>query len=488
VTTLALYATVLGILTLASVMVSRTSNRVGLPVLLAFLALGILAGEEGLLRFGFSNYRLSFDLSSIALVLILFDGGLNTAAERIRFALWPSLVLATAGVAITAGALALSARWFLPAWTDALLLGSILSSTDAAAVFSILRGSGIRLKGGTGTVLEVESGLNDPMAFLLTAAFTQALVEHHPLGYADALQIPLALVVGGALGLAIGWIGRIVLRIVRPPVGGLFPLLTLAIALVSFGMPTLVGGSGFLAAYLAGAVIGNGPMPYSGGIKRVHDSTAWLAQVLMFLLLGLLVTPSLMVGAWRAGLVVAICLVFIARPLAVAICLLPFRYRLREVTFIGWAGLRGAVPIVLAIYPVMAGASGAEHMFNIVFFVVVANTIIPGSMVGRVARWLGLASDEPLPPPGILEISSPEILSGGEISSYSVDRSSAVAGAKVSDLELPSGCSLILVIRNRTIIAPNGATVLELEDHVYVLCRPEDMPYIHLIFGRHESD
>jgi potassium/hydrogen antiporter len=485
---LASYVTVAGVLMIASILLGRTTNRIGVPALLGFLGLGMIAGAEGLGHIVFADFRLGFDLGTLALFLILFDGGLNTPARRVSEVLPPAVALATAGVAITAALTALGARWFGFPWMQSLLLGAILSSTDAAAVFLIIRSAGVRLKRRPAAILELESGLNDPMAFLMTAALTQSLVEHRPLTAGTAAAVAASLVLGGCLGAAIGWLGRVMLGRLRPGAGGLYPVFTLAIAFISFGVPSLIGGSGLLAAYVSGIVVGAGRLPHAGAIRRVHDSMAWLSQLSMFLLLGLLVHPSELLNAAAPGVVIALILGLVSRPVAVLACLLPFRYQMRELSYVAAVGLRGAVPIILAILPIIAGAPGAHQIFNIAFFGVIANALIPGVIVGRLARWLGVATDEPPAPPAILEISSGELLEGGEIASFHVSPSSAVAGASVRDLPLPPNCTVVLLIREHTIIAPRGDTKIAADDHVYLLCGPEDRPLVNLLFGTQESD
>jgi len=485
---LASYATVAGMLMIASILLGRTTNRIGVPALLAFLGLGMMAGEQGIGRIEFADYRLCFNLGTLALVFILFDGGLNTPAKRVREAIAPAAVLATIGVALTAVLTAIGARWFRFTWIQALLLGAILSSTDAAAVFLIIRSSGIQLKKRTGAILELESGLNDPMAFLMTATLTESLVEHRAITAHVALAVAASLAIGACIGIAIGWSGRNMLRRLRPGAGGLYPVFTLAIALLSFGVPSLIGGSGLLASYVSGIMMGAGRVPHSGGIRRVHDSMAWLAQLSMFLLLGLLVTPSELVKAAVPGILIALVLTFVSRPIAVLACLGVFRYPMRQMAFVAAVGLRGAVPIILAILPIMSGAPEAHRIFNITFFCVIANALLPGAIVGRLAGWLGVAIEEAPAPPAVLEIAFGEILEGGDISSFYIGGSSAVAGASLRDLPLPTSCTVVLLIRERTIIAPRGDTKISVGDHIYILCRSEDLPFINLIFGTQESD
>ena len=481
--------TTLGVLLALSALFSRASQRVGLPVALIFLGIGLVAGSEGLGGIVFDDYGRAFRLGTIALVLILFDGGLNTPAAAVRQAFRPAGVLATAGVVGTAGVVAAGARLLGFGWPEALLLGAIVSSTDAAAVFSVLRTSGVQLKRRVGMTLEVESGLNDPVAVILTTVLTRNLL--HPGTIASwwvALDVVREIAIGTALGLAAGHGGRALLARARLPAGGLYPVLTLTIACLAYGVTTLVHGSGFLAVYIAAVVLGDGPLPYRAGLLRVHDALAWLSQIVMFLVLGLLAYPSRVAAVAGVGLVLALVLAFVARPAVVALCLIPFRaYTRRDVAYVGWVGLRGAVPIVLATFPVLAGAPGASRIFDVVFFIVLVNALLPGATVGWLTRRFDLASDEPPPATAVLQIESLLPLDGQLLSFY-VDDALAVAGVAVADLPFPEGSAATMVVRGRELIAPKGATVLLPGDHVYVLARPEDVPLVHLMFGRPEEE
>ncbi|HUR93702.1 MAG TPA: potassium/proton antiporter [Gemmatimonadales bacterium] len=472
----------------ASVLFSRASDRIGVPVALLFLVMGMLAGSEGLGGIAFEDYGLAFRLGSLALALILFDGGLNTPLAALRRTWAPAGLLATAGVALTALLIAVPAHFWGLAWPQALLLGAVVSSTDAASVFAVLRGSGLQLKRRVGTTLELESGLNDPVAVILTVALTANLL--HP-GEAGVLGIGLGvvreLVVGGALGVGVGYGGRELLRRYPLPTGGLYPALTLAFALLAYGVTTLVHGSGFLAVYLAGMVLGNGPLPYHAGLLRVHDALAWLAQIGMFLILGLLVFPSGLLEVAGTGLALALLLAFVARPLVVALCLAPFRYPRREILYIGWVGLRGAVPIVLATYPVLLGAPGADRIFHVVFFIVVANALVPGGTVAWVTRRLGLQKSEPPAPQAVLAIESRLPLEG-ELISFYIDEALVVAGIPLEELDFPDGSSVTLIVRGNRLVPPKGATTLEPGDHVYVVTQREDRALMQLMFGRPESE
>jgi potassium/hydrogen antiporter len=474
----------------AGVLLSRASARFGVPALLTFLALGILAGEEGIGRIFFNNYHLSFDVSITALVLILFDGGFNTPAVRIRSGLVPALTLATLGVVGSSALVGLVVHLLFPFnWVESLLVGSILSSTDAAAVFSILGHAGLQLKRRVGMTLEIESGLNDPMAVLLVSTLTQSLVEGQSISLpAAAMTIATSLVAGVGLGALIGWIAGKLLRIARPPASALVPVLTMAVAFLSFGVATLLGGSGFAAVYVSALILGNLDLPYQGGIRRVLDSLTWLSQLLMFLLLGLLVTPSEAIRMAMPGLAIAFFSALVARPIVALACLAPFRLKLREIAYIGLVGLRGATPIILAIYPVVAHMRGGNEIFNVVFFAVVVNTLFPGAMVGAVARKLALSYDEPAKPPAILEIISGRILTGGEFLSFTIEDASAVLDALIGDIPMPTESSILFLIRGDEVIAAQDSLTLRAGDHVYILCKPADRSFVQLIFGLPETE
>jgi cell volume regulation protein A len=446
------------------------------------------AGSEGLGGFAFEDYRFTFRLGTVALVLILFDGGLNTPLTSVREGLKPAALLATAGVVLTSLGVAVGARWFGMSWAHALLLGAIVSSTDAAAVFSVLRGSGLWLRRKVGVTLEVESGINDPMAVILTIAMTQALVSSAPLPWwRVALDAFWQMVIGLGFGLGVGQGGRWLMRVVRLPAAGMYPVLTLALAFLAFGLPTLFSGSGFLAVYVAALLIGNEAIRYRSGLIKVHDAVAWVAQVTMFLMLGMLVFPSELWEVGPMGLAVGLVLAVLVRPLATLLCLVPFQYSWRERAYLSWVGLRGAVPIILATYPVLAGAPGARQVFNIVFFVVVVNTLVPGATVPWLTRALGLVDPSPPPPPAVLELSSTQLLSG-DIASFFIDAASAASGASLSELPFPETATAAMIVRGTELLAPKGNTQLRPGDHVYVFYKPEDLPLVRLIFGRPEGE
>ena len=483
----AILLTVLGVLITFSVLFSRTADRTGVPIVLLFLVIGMLGGSEGIGGFAFDDYALAVRLGTIALVLILFDGGLNTTIASVRPVLWPSLVLATLGVILTAAVVA-GFGWLvglpLPV---AILLGSVVSSTDAAAVFAVLRGGRLNLKPRVGRTIELESCVNDPMAVILTFAAISFITAGGEIGWRTAVDVPIQLVVGAVVGALVGWLGCVLLRRVRLATAGLFPILTMALAFFSFGAATLGNGSGFLAVFVTGLVLGNHPsLPYRNALTRVHDTFAWLSQVGMFLMLGLLVYPSRLLEVGWTGLGVGLFLGVIARPLVVWACLWPFDYTRKEISYISWVGLRAAVPIVLATFPVLAGVEGGDRLFHLVFFIVVVSSFVPGATLRPVTRWTGMSTPTSPTPPAALEINSAQHLTG-ELMSFYIEPSLAVSGATLREIDFPAGSAVVLLVRGNELLAARGSTRLEPGDHAYVFCRPEDRGLIELLFGQPEG-
>jgi potassium/hydrogen antiporter len=484
----AVLLTICGILLVVSVLSSRASQRIGVPIALFFLLVGMLAGSEGIGGIPFDDYRLAFRIGSIALALILFDGGLNTPLDVLRRVWVPAGALASVGVLLVAGLVAVIARLGGLSWPAALVLGAIVSSTDAAATFAVLRASGLQLKRRVAATLEVESGVNDPAAVILTTTLTQNLLVPGELGLGEILAGVLThLLIGAAVGIAAGYAGRALISRLQLMTGGLYPALMIGFGFLSFGVATLVGGSGFLAVYLTGIVLGNGPLPYRAGLFRIFDALAWLAQIGMFLLLGLLVYPSRLAEMVELGLGIALLLAILIRPTVVAICLAPFRYPWPERLFIGWVGLRGAVPIVLATFPVLVGAPGADRIFHLVFFIVVVGAIIPGGTVAWATRRLALQSPSPPAPHALLAIESRVPLEG-ELTPFYIDEALVVCGLRLDELDFPEGSSVALIVRGDRLVAPKGSTRLEPGDHVYVIAQEEDRPFLQLMFGRPEEE
>jgi cell volume regulation protein A len=477
---------VLGLLIAFSVLFSRHIDRLGVPIVLLFLVLGMLGGSEGMGGIAFADYSVAVRVGTIYLVLILLDGGMNTTWGAVRRIIVPAGILATVGVALTAALVAVFARVLGLAWMEALLLGAVVSSTDAAAVLAVLRGGHLSLQPRVGNTLEVESCINDPMAVILTVTMIEVTKSPDALRWTLLVGVPLQLAVGAAVGVLLGYLGRRLVRSVRLPTVGLYPALTLALAFLSFGAATMLEGSGLMSVYFTALVLGNSTLPYKSGLVRVHESLAWLSQIALFLMLGLLVFPSHLLPVAGIGLAVALFLAFVARPLAVLLCLLPLRFPSREIGYIGWIGLRGAVPIILGAFPVLAQVPGAERVFNIVFFIVVVSTILPGATIRQVTRWLGLAVPEKPSPGAVLEINSVHPLNA-EIASFLIDPATSVCDASLSQIQLPDDAAVTLIVRGSELVAARGQTVLMPGDHVYVFFRPADRRYIELLFGRSES-
>ena len=482
----AVFFMVVALLLAASALVSHATQRLRVPAGLIFLAIGMIAGSEGLVGIAFDDYQFAFRIGSAALALILFDGGLNTPIDTLRRSLVPAGLLATIGVVGTMLIVAFVANRLGLPWSASFLLGAIVSSTDAAAVFAVLRSNGIQLKHRVGGTLEVESGINDPVAVILTTLLTRQLLGERVSVWLATLNVLREIAIGAAIGVAIGGGARWLLARTRLPASGLYSVMTLATALLAFSLPTLLHGSGFLGVYVAALALGAGRVPYGTALRRIHDSLAWLGQVVMFLVLGMLVYPSKLVEAAWIGTIVGLALTFVARPVMVALCLMPLRFPRNDVLYVGWVGLRGAVPIILATFPVLAGAPGAARLFNIVFFIVVLNAFLPGTTVPWLTRRLELESQEPPPPDAVLTIESFDRLDG-ELLSYYVDEALPVAGMMLHELPFPDGAAVTMIVRGRELIAPKGDTRLEVGDHAYVLTKPDGVGMVHLLFGHPES-
>lgn len=480
---LALFLTVFGLLMGFCALFAKALARSGVPIVLVFLILGMLGGSQGIGGVEFDNFRTAFRIGAIALVFILFDGGLNTTMDSIRRSAGPASVLATVAVALTAGAVALIGRLLGLPWPEAILIGSIVSSTDAAAVFATLRGSSIRVKEKIRATLEVESCANDPMAVILTVATVEAIQASALPGWSLLWDVPVQLAVGTAIGIVVGCALKWSLNHILLPTTGLYPVVTFAFAFIAFGVATLVNGSGFLAVFAAGVVVGNAYLPYRAGLSRVHDAIAWMSQVTMFLMLGLLVVPSTLLSVVGVGLLMGLGLACVARPLAVTLCLLPFRWPWKEIGYVSWVGIRGAVPIILGTIPVMVGIEGGDRVFHIVFFIVVLSALAPGASIVPITRWLKLEDQMPPTPSAALELHSLRRMSG-EIHAYHIEESVLACGLPLSQIRFPKGAAAILIVRGDELMAARGDTVCKPGDHIYVFCRPGDEPQIGLIFGK----
>jgi len=476
-----------GLLLLLGIASSKFSARLGVPVLVLFLAVGMLAGSEGIGGIDFEDYRLAHAIGTVSLALILFDGGLRTPLDSIRVAWKPSLVLATVGVLITAGITGAAAAWMLKlSLLEGLLLGSIVGSTDAAAVFATLRYGGGHLSKRLSATLEVESGANDPMAIFMTVGCIQVLTGQTEVGFGVVRLLVTQMVVGAIVGLGMGKLAVWLINRVNLDAAGLYPVLASAFGLLAFGVAAWGNGSGFLAVYLAGIVMGNSRLIFQRGIFVFHDAMAWFAQILMFIVLGLLSFPSRLINVTGEGLLVSAALILLARPAAVFLTMIPFRFSLRELAFLSWVGLKGAVPVTLATFPLLFHVQGAAELFDIVFFVVVISVLIQGWSMPLLARWLGV--NQPLPPeaPVTLELSSLRHVNG-DIVDYTIDSKSRAAGRLVRELALPEGVVIAMITRGEQIIPPHGNTQIDAGDHVIVVLRPETRPLLNNVFA-HRGD
>lgn len=474
---------VTGILLLLGIASSKLSARLGLPVLVLFLLLGMLAGEEGIGGIAFENYALAHGIGTLALAIILFDGGLGTPLAAVHAVWRPALLLATAGVLVTALVTGLAAAWILElSLLEGLLLGSIVGSTDAAAVFSVLRHGGITLPKQLASTLEVESGSNDPMAIFLTIGCIEVLTGRMAVGPGLLGLFASQMLLGTVVGLAIGYLAVRVINRINLDAAGLYPVLVTAFGLLTFGLAAWMGGSGFLAVYLAGIVIGNSRLVFQRGIRLFHDATAWLAQIVMFVVLGLLSFPSRLMAVGVQGLLIGVVLILAARPVAVGLTVPWFRFNRRELLFLSWVGLKGAVPITLATFPLLAGIPQASLLFDVVFFVVVLSAIIQGWTLPFMARWLGLEQPAEPAPPVSLEIMSLRNVEG-EVVDYAVRDDSRAAGRLVKELALPEGAVIALIVRQHQIIPPHGTTRIEAGDHAILVLRSEILPLVTQIFS-----
>lgn len=467
------------LLLLVSILASVVTTRIGIPLLLIFLILGMLAGEDGPGGILFNNFHAAHLIGSLALAIILFDGGLRTKAKTFKAGFYPALSLATVGVVVTAVITGLSAAWLLHLhWFHGLLIGAIVAPTDVAAVFAILQLNRIGLPTKVTATIEIESGTNDPMAIFLTITLTQLIASGNNNFNLNVIsQFFIQMGLGTGLGLAGGYmLVKLVNRLGLSKV--FYPLLVMAGGMLIYAFSTIVGGNGFLSIYLAGLVIGNSQLKAAHYIFGVHNGLAWLSQISMFLMLGLLVTPSELIPHMRPALMIALILIFIARPIAVALSLLPFKFNWREQVFISWVGLRGAVPIILALFPKLAGLDGAQIYFNVAFFVVLISLILQGWTVSPVAKYLKLAR---LKNTTVTKhITLPD--SSYELLMYHVAADAAVLNFKPLQLTLPDGVQLTAIMRDKIMMNPKHVAEFKPGDGVYLICSSHQLSALDELF------
>lgn len=471
-----------GILLCLSVLATLLSARSGIPILLIFMLIGMLAGESGPGGIEFESYTLAYSIGNLALAIILLDGGMRTRMETFRVGLKPALSMATLGVLVTSGITGLIAVYILGlSWLHGLLLGSIVGSTDAAAVFSLLSGKGMHLNQRVGASLEIESGTNDPMAIFLTITLI-GLITGDMDGPLDTI---LFLITQFGIGAVAGLVGgAILVQMIKriELAAGLYPILVTGFGLALFALTALVEGSGFLAVYLAGLVLGNARLRDMESILPVLDGLAWLSQIGLFLVLGLLVSPADMWAMALPASLIALSLIFIARPLAVLVSLVPFfRFNRREIGFISWVGLRGAVPVVLAIFPLMAGIPEGMMLFNVAFFVVLISLLVQGSTLPQMARLLKVEVPPELSPRrrSMLGIFQEDDF---EMFLYTVS-SEAIDGVVVRQLTFPPHCRVAAVFRGENLLPASGSTRLAMGDVLCVIGRSNHLKTLNNMFG-----
>lgn len=457
------------LLLFVSIIAGKTSYKYGVPTLLLFLAIGMLAGSEGLGGIHFDDPKIAQFIGIVSLNFILFSGGLDTSWTEVKPIFRQGLVLSTLGVLLTA--LSLGAFvWFVTDFTiyESMLLGSIVSSTDAAAVFSILRSKKLALKSSLRSTLELESGSNDPMAYVLTIVFL-TLVINQDQGLVSIIPLFLIqMVLGGIAGFAFGWLSKLIINKIRLDFDGLYPVLTIALMFITFSATDFFGGNGFLAIYICAIYLGNQDLIHKKTILKMYDGLAWLMQITLFLTLGLLVFPSHILPVVGVGLLISLFLIIVARPVSVFLSLIFFKMKLRRRFYISWVGLRGSVPIVFATYPLLAGIDKADMIFNIVFFIAITSILIQGTSLPIVAKWLHVALPEKVKRISEIEKFISDI-SKRAIKEIELAPDSDVVNKKIVDIGFPQDAIIAMIKRNNKYLTPHGSTVLEANDVLFIL-------------------
>lgn len=468
------------LLVVLGILSSLIATRFGIPLLVVFLGIGMLAGEDGPGGVLFENYELTYLIGSLALAVILFDGGLRTRVTAdFRRRRVPAGLLATVGVVVTAAIVGVAARYALDlSWLEGFLLGAVVASTDAAAVFFLLRSGGLKLRQHVASTLELESATNDPAAVLLTIVATSAVLAGTAVSawgfvVAIVLQIAVGLAFGIGGGFAISWaLNRL------PFPTGLHPLMAVASAVMLYALTAVAGGSGFLAVFLGGVVVGNRPTRAFANITSFHDAATWLCQMVMFIVLGLLVTPSDLLTYAVPALVIGLVLMVVARPIAVWLCLLPFAYSPRETAFVSWVGLRGAVSIFLAAIPTLARIEHADIYFNVAFVVVLVSLLVQGSTIRPLALRLGLARTSRHKGPQRIELDLPGQLDLQMVGYQVADGSPILTGS-----DLPMWTRLVMVVREGKVVPSDAAGPLLRGDYAYLLAPPERVHLLDSLFS-----
>lgn len=458
------------VLLFISIVVSKTSFRFGIPSLVLFLAVGMLAGSDGPGGIYFNDPKATQFLGAVALAFILFSGGLETKMESIRPVLKTGLSLATLGVLITALIVGTFASYVLDiSWTEGMLIGSIVSSTDAAAVFSILRTRSIGLKGNIRPLLEFESGSNDPMAYFLTIGFTYLVQEPEASALSLVPRFFYNMAIGGLCGYVFGRVMTWVVNKIKLDIEGLYPVLILALLLFTFSFTEQIHGNGYLALYISAVILGNSNFIHKKSLMKFYDGQSWLMQIVMFLTLGLLVFPSKIVPVLGPSIWISIVLIFLARPVAVFISLLFSQgFNFRKKLFLSWVGLRGAVPIVFATYPLLAGIEYASTIFHVVFFISATSILLQGTTIPLMARWLHVSVPENLKRKFPVDIELKES-TNSELVELDILAGSPAAGKAIVQLGLPKNSHIAMIHRGNTYVTPSGDTQIAERDHLLVM-------------------